>query len=200
MVAGQAQRYPDMGQAVSVTDLIDLGQGMIDQVRAAYPEVLCDVELECDEEATRLLNSRGLNRYYVDTTLSGFLDAEWIRGDDFLSVGDGQTSRNGIDQHTLVDQVLQRLAWAEHNATISSGRLPVIFTAKAADMLWGTFQSALSGKRALERSSPWSDALGDLVCSQPLLYIRTPRWDRLAAPLTMRAWIPSGLPLLSREC
>jgi PmbA protein len=51
------------------------------------------------------------------------------------------------------------------------GRVPVLFTAKAADMLWGTVQAALSGKRVLEGSSPWSDRLGEKVttaCPHPL--------------------------------
>jgi PmbA protein len=182
MATGQGQRYPDMGQAVAVTELIDLGQSMIDQIRAAYPEVLCDVELECDQEATRLLNSRGLDRSYVDTTLSSFLNAEWIRGDDFLSVGDGQTCRTRIDQQTLVEDILQRLAWAERNAPIAPGRLPVIFTAKAADMLWGTFQSALSGKRVVERSSPWSDALGESVCSPAITLYQDPEVGPFSCP------------------
>lgn len=182
MTAGQVRRYPDQGQAIPVTDLIELGQSMIDRVRAAYPEVLCDVDLECDVETTRLLNSKGLDRSYIDTTLSGFLTAEWIRGDDFLSVGDGQTCRTGIDTDALVRQVLQRLAWADRNTTLTSGRLPVIFTAKAADMLWGTFQSALSGKRALERSSPWSDALGEAVCSSAITLYQDPEAGPFSCP------------------
>jgi PmbA protein len=182
MAAGKVHQYADMGQAEPVAKLIEAGQGMIDRIRSAYPEVLCEVELECDQETTRILNSKGLDRSYVDTTLSGFLTAEWIRGDDFLSVGDGQTCRTRLDTDALVDQILQRLTWAEHNTTLKSGRLPVIFTAKAADMLWGPLQSALSGKRAVEGSSPWSDALGEPVCSSAITLYQDPEAGPFSCP------------------
>lgn len=182
MPEGEVQHYPDIGQEVPVGELIETGQQMINQIRSTYPEVLCDVELECDIETTRLINSKGLDRCYVDTTLSSYLTAEWIRGDDFLSIGDGQTCRNGLDIDALVQQVMERLAWAEHHATLTSGRLPVIFTAKAADMLWGTFQSALSGKRVIERSSPWSDALGNQVCSSAITLSQDPESGPFSCP------------------
>ncbi len=179
---GRKYHYPDMGQAVPVEDLVEMGQEMIDQIRSAYPDVLCDVELECDIETTRLLTSWGLDRGYVDTTLSCYLNAEWIRGDDFLSIGDGQTCRDGLNRDGLVQQVMERLAWAEQQAESPSGRLPVIFTAKAADMLWGTLQSALSGKRVIERSSPWSDALGKKVCSSAITLFQDPEAGPFSCP------------------
>ncbi len=179
---GITQRYPDMGQTVPVEQLIEWGQQVIDRIRTAYPDVLCEVEMECDVETTRILNTRGLDCSYSDTTLSGYASAEWIRGDDFLSVSDGQTRRNALDVTSLVDQILQRLAWAESAATITSGRLPVIFTAKAADMVWGTLQSALSGKRVLERSSPWSDGLGQQMTSRAITLFQDPEAGPFSCP------------------
>jgi PmbA protein len=37
--------------------------------------------------------------------------------------------------------------------------VPVLLTAKAADLLWDTVQAALNGKLVLEKTSPWSEAL-----------------------------------------
>jgi PmbA protein len=182
ITAGTTQRYPDMGQTVPVEQLIKWGQQVIDRIRYTYPEVLCEVEMECDIETTRILNTRGLDCSYSDTTLSGYASAEWIRGDDFLSVSDGQTRRDALDVTSLADQILQRLAWAEHSATVASGRLPVLFTAKAADMLWGTLQSALSGKRVLERSSPWSDGLGQQMTSSAITLFQDPDSGPFSCP------------------
>jgi PmbA protein len=182
MTAGITQRYPDVGQMVAVEQLIEWGQQVIDRIRYTYPEVLCEVEMECDTETTRILNTRGLDCSYSDTTLSGYASAEWIRGDDFLSVSDGQTRRDALDVTSLADQILQRLAWAEHSAAVASGRLPVLFTAKAADMLWGTLQSALSGKRVLERSSPWSDGLGQQMTSSAITLFQDPESGPFSCP------------------
>jgi PmbA protein len=121
MIAGRPRRYPDVGAAVSVAQLVQWGEAAIAQIRQVYPEIICQAELECDVETTRVVNSRGLDYSYSDTTLSGYLSAERVRGDDFLSVGDGQTRRGSLDIQTLTQQVLQRLAWAEHNTPGAPG-------------------------------------------------------------------------------
>lgn len=174
--------YPDQGEAVPVERLVDWGYEAIAQVRQAYPEVLCMAELECDVETTRIINSRGLDCRHTDTTLSCYLETEWVRGDDFLSVSDGQTQRSQLDPLLVASQVLQRLHWAQENVTPLNGRVPVLFTAKAADMLWGTVQAALSGKRVIERSSPWSDRLGELVTATALTLSQDPDAGPFSCP------------------
>ncbi len=161
-------KYPDLGTAVAVEQLIEWGREAIAQIRDAYPEILCNGEWEYDVETTRLVNSAGLDCAQTDTTLSSYLETEWVRGDDLLSVSDGQTQRDTLDLHHLVGQILQRLEWAKENVPPPTGRVPILFTAKAADVLWGTVQAALNGKRVIETSSPWSDRLGEPVMS-PLL-------------------------------
>ena len=182
LVEGSSSHYPDMGQEVPVEQLIEWGQGMIDRIRSAYPEVICGVDVECDVETTRILNTKGLDCRYSDATLSSYLSADWVRGDDFLSVSDGQTQRDRLDGNALTDQVLQRLAWAEESAEVDTGRMPVIFTAKAADMIWDTLQSALSGKRVVERSSPWSNALGEQMTSPRITLRQDPEAGPFSCP------------------
>lgn len=176
------QPYPDLGEAVSVEQLIDWGKQAITQVRDAYPESLCTGEWECEAETTRLINSRGLDCGYTDTTLSGHLTAEWIRGDDFLSVSDGQTLRDRLDPEPLAQQILQRLDWARENVSSPIGRIPVLFTSKAADMIWGTVQAALNGKQVIEQASPWSDRLGDIVISEALTLSQEPGAGPFSCP------------------
>ncbi|MBD1876441.1 TldD/PmbA family protein [Nodosilinea sp. FACHB-131] len=182
LVAGNSRHYPDMGQEVPVEQLIEWGQAMIDRIRSAYPEVICGVDVECDVETTRILNTKGLDCHYSDATLSSYLSADWVRGDDFLSVSDGQTQRDRLEVDALINQVLQRLAWAEESAEVNTGRMPVIFTAKAADMIWGTLQSALSGKRVVERSSPWSSALGEQMTSPRVTLLQDPEAGPFSCP------------------
>lgn len=182
ILAGSRQCYPDLGQVVSIQQLMDWGEQLIDRVRSVYPEVICGVEMECDTETTRILNSEGLDCSYSDTTLNGYVSVDWVRGDDFLSVGDGQTRRHQLDIDTLAEQLLQRLDWAQRTTTVRCGRLPVIFTAKVADMLWSTLQLALSGKRAMERSSPWSDGLGQQMTSKDITLLQDPNQGPFSCP------------------
>jgi PmbA protein len=176
------QHYPDLGEAIAVETLVEWGQEAISLIRDAYSEILCTAEWECDAENTRLINSRGLDCGYTDTTLSCYIAAEWIRGDDFLSVADGQTQRNTLDPLAVVQQILQRLDWAKQNAAPRSGRVPVLFTAKAADMLWGTVQAAMNGKQVVERASPWSDRLGQMVTSADITISQEPQLGPFSCP------------------
>ncbi|MCG8365545.1 MAG: TldD/PmbA family protein, partial [Pseudanabaenales cyanobacterium] len=182
LTPGSKLFYPDVGEAVSVELLVSWGESAITLIRQAYPDVLCEAELECDIETTRIVTSKGLDCSYSDTTLSSYLSAEWVRGEDFLSVGDGQICRGCLDINHLADQILQRLEWAEVNVSPPVGRIPILFTAKAADMLWATVQAALSGKRVIERSSPWRDRIGEQVTSAALTLSQNPEAGPFSCP------------------
>jgi len=174
--------YPDLGETVPIHQLVDWGKHAIALVRDAYPETLCTAEFECEAEMTRLVNSQGLDCSYTDTTLSCYLSAEWIRGEDFLSVSDGQTERSTLNPVALAQQVLQRLDWAKDNTYPPVGRVPILFTSKAADMLWGTVQAALNGKQVLEGASPWSDLLNEQVTSEGLTLSQKPDLGPFSCP------------------
>lgn len=174
--------YPDLGEEVPVQKLVEWGKQAIAQIRDAYPDVICTSEWECDSETTRLTNTKGLDCYYTDTTLSCYIEAEWVRGDDFLSVADGQSQRGGLNPDKVVQQILQRLAWAKENVTSPSGRVPVLFTSKAADMLWGTIQAALNAKRVIEKASPWAERLGKSVMASTLSVSQDPQAGPYSCP------------------
>jgi len=174
--------YPDLGEAVPVEQLVEWGKQAIALIRDAYPEVLVSAEWDSEVETTRLVNSQGLDCHYTDTTLSCYLSAEWVRGDDFLSVSDGQAQRGSLHPEKLTHQILKRLGWAKENVTSPNGRIPVLFTSKAADMLWNTIQAALNGKRVLEKASPWVDRLGQSIVSAALTLYQDPEAGPFSCP------------------
>lgn len=182
LTEAQMVDYPDLGDVTSVEELIVMGKQAIAQIRDIYPEVLCTAQWECESETTRLMNSTGLDCHYTDTTLSCFLTAEWVRGDDFLSVVDGQTQRCSLNPEKVVGQILQRLAWSQENVLPTTGRLPILLTAKAADILWDTVQEALNGKRVVENATPWSDRLGQSVTSDSLSLSQQPDIGPFSCP------------------
>ncbi len=180
--ANPHDQYPDLGEDIAIEQLVEWGKTAIEAVRNLYPEVICNTEWECEAETIRLINSYGLDCGYTDTTLSSYLVAEWVRGDDFLSVGDGQTQRGALDPQAIAQQILMRLEWAKHKAAPPIGRVPVLFTAKAADMLWGTVSAALNGKMVLEKASPWNDRLGEQVISGKLTISQRPDLGPYSCP------------------
>lgn len=182
LVSGSETSYPDLGEMVPVEQLVDWGKQAIALVRDRYPELLCNAEWDCEAEMTRLINSQGLDCSYTDTTLSCYLAAEWIRGDDFLSVADGQTQRHKLHPTALANLILQRLEWSQENVLPPASRVPILFTSKAADMLWGTVQAALNGKQVLERASPWSDRLGQQVTAPALTICQQPDAGPFSCP------------------
>jgi PmbA protein len=174
--------YPDLGHTIPTAELLEMGKYAIELVRSEFPDVLCSSQWDCDIETTRLVNSLGLDCSYTDTTLSGYLAAEWIRGDDFLSVGDGQTERGQLDPTRIAQSIIKRLQWAKKNVNPPTGKVPVLFTAKAADMLWETVQAALNGKQAIEGASPWNDRLGQKVSSPLLTLMQEPTRGPFSCP------------------
>ncbi len=176
LASGSQKQFPDEGHSVTVEALVEWGTNAITQVRDRYPDVLCGGGWDCETEETRILNSRGLDYAYRDITLSGYLEASLVKGDDFLTIYDGQATRGeGLGIDTIVKAVLDRLDWAQVNTDSPNGRVPVLLTAKAADLLWGTLQSALNGKQILEGASPWSDRIGDHILSSNLHLYQDPK-------------------------
>ncbi len=171
----RTQIAQSVGKTIPVETLVEVGKKAIAQIREAYPEVLCSGELECEEDQTILLNSKGLHCEHQDTAISYYFGVEWIRGEDFLAVYDGEYSREKINPNQIVEQILQRLIWAKDNASSPTGKVPVLFTPNAATMLWGTVIAALNGKRIVEDSSPWSQKLGEQVLSDLLTFSQDPQ-------------------------
>lgn len=190
--------YPNVGEEVAVEKLVEIGKNAIAQLRDAYPDLICTAELESERETTILLNSQGLHCEYTDTSVSYFLGVEWVRGEDFLGIYDGEYTRGSLNPDKVVKQILQRLQWAQTNAPPPTGRIPILFTANAATMLWGTAAAALNGKSVLEKSSPWSDKLGELVASEMLTLSQQPDKEPYSCPFDDEGTPTQTLSLISQ--
>ncbi|AFY38354.1 peptidase U62 modulator of DNA gyrase [[Leptolyngbya] sp. PCC 7376] len=165
---------PPIGTEISVETFIEMGKVAIAQLREAYPDLICHGSFECDHSETLLLNSKGLYCEAADISLSYFLETEWVRGDDFLAVYDGEVAQDKLQPQATIQSILQRLQWATKNTMPSTGQVPVLFTSNAASMLWSTVASALNGKLILEGSSPWSRAAGKQIISPEISLYQDP--------------------------
>ena len=152
------------GVTVSVADLIELGNQAITKLREEYPELICSAELEFEQESTTLINSQGLHCHYNESGSSYSLGVELVRGEDFLSIYDGEYSKKKLNIDPVIEQIIQRLDWAKRNVVPPQGKVPVLLTANAATVLWSTVSSALNGLSVREKSSPWSNLQQELEC------------------------------------
>ena len=133
--------------------------------------------------------------------MDGSLSAELTRGDDFLNVWYGQSERGDLPPEAIAQKVLQSLAWAKKNTKAPSGKkVPVIFTAKAADLLWGVVAIAMSGRQVQQKSTPWLDKIGQPVISDifsviqyPDLGVYSSPFDDEGTPTQEKTWIDRGV-------
>ena len=190
--------HPDTGKSLPIEDLIDLGQDAIARIRDFYPETICSAELECETETTTLINSQGLYCQYTETSLSYSVGVELVRGEDFLGIYDGEYSKERLDSDRVIEDILQRLNWAQTNAPAVTGKVPVLFTANAATLLWDTVMMALNGKQVLEKSSPWSDRKGERVISPLLTMSQQPSIEPYSCPFDDEGTATQNLNLITQ--
>ncbi|AGY59925.1 TldD/PmbA family protein [Gloeobacter kilaueensis] len=157
-----------VSEAVPIERLIAWGCEAIDQIRTAFPEVLCSCTMSDETGSVRLINTGGLDLHYASSSRSGFVGAEWVRGEDFLQVYDGQTVLGEPEPAAIAEPVRRRLEWARKNSATLKRAVPVLFTAKAASVLLGSVIAALSGRQVYQQASPWTQRRGEVVLS-PLL-------------------------------
>jgi PmbA protein len=193
--------YPKLyGQEVTVEQMVDWGKQAIAQVIDHYPEAVCGADWDCGRETVRILNSKGLDCGYTDITVDGSLSAELTRGDDFLNVWYGQSERGNLPPDAIAKKVLQYLDWAKKNAPAPSAKSPVIFTGKAADLLWGVVAIAMSGRQVQQKATPWLDKTGQPVISDIFTVTQHPNFgvysspfDDEGTPTQEVTWIARGI-------
>lgn len=171
-LARESLRTPEkVDEPVSSQALIDWGETVIQGVRERFEETICSASFGVEMEAASLTNSDGLASYHRSRSLGGYVGAEWVRGDDFLAVYEGDSDAVIPDSQKIIRRLLDRLEWAKENVQAPVGTYPVIFTPNAVSILLGTILAAMNGRAVLEKSSPWTEKRGERLLS-PLLTIR----------------------------
>lgn len=168
------QVYPSQGKLISPESLITEGKSAIEELLNYNSSVLCTGELDCEQHTTRLLNTQGTDCQYTEISTSAFLQVEWVRGEDFLGIADGSESSEEIDLHTIKQRICQAMNWASVTVSPPQGRVPIIFTPKAADLFWETVIAALNGKQVWEGTSPWGDRSHEQVISDQITLKQDP--------------------------
>lgn len=153
--------------------MVQLGQSLIDRVRAAEPDILCEGSVRCHSAEVRIMNSRGGSAAYEKTVCSVSIEGTLIRGTDMLFVGDYESSCHPLESaDRLAASVLQQLERARETAAISAGNLPVIFTPHGvASALLSPLVVAFNGKTVLRGASPLGHRKGEQVLAPEITLI-----------------------------
>ncbi len=185
---------------ISQAQLISYGEEAIAQITSKYPEVICQSQWDYGYESMRLINSLGLDCGHSDRTLDGSISAELVRDEDFLNIWQSHSERQNFATNLLTAPILQHLEWSSHNAAACQGKVPIIFTAKAADTLWGIVAEACNGRHVRQKTTPWLDKLNQLVISpditlsqDPTLGIYSLPFDDEGTPTQSVTWIEKGI-------
>ena len=140
--------YDPATESVAVDDMVQLGQALIDTVRASEPDLLCQATVRRAIGTVTLGNSNGGGFTSRGSMYSAWVYGTLIRGTDMLFVGDGDASCSPkLDTRAIEATVVQQLEFSRQHAACRSAELPVIFTAPGfASALVGPLIMALNGR------------------------------------------------------
>jgi PmbA protein len=143
-------------EQVTEEQMVELGQSLIDKVRAQTTELICQGGVSKNTISVEIMNSRGGRATYKKSVFSLSVEGVLIRGTDMLFVGDSESSCRPISDHkTVSHNTLEQLERAKETASSVEGKLPVIFTPiGVASTLLMPLAMAVNGKTVLQGASP----------------------------------------------
>ena len=152
--------YP-RAAAASVSDLAQIGQFVLSRLSRDRCQV--NVSVERSLGSVRVANSSGVDASYDVTTVSVSAELTRVRGDDVLIVSDFRAGADLLppaELERMVEEIVQRVEWAERGAEAPAGNLPVCFTPAGSSVLLTPLKLALQGKSVIQGVSPLGEKRG----------------------------------------
>ncbi|MCJ7744158.1 MAG: TldD/PmbA family protein, partial [Dehalococcoidales bacterium] len=161
----QVEIFDPAVELVPTENMVKLGKELVTALRKHTPELLCHAWVSKSTTTVRIMNSRGGQASYKQTSFNLATWSNLIRGTDMLFVGDSQSSCHPIPDASAVSRaVIQQLELAKNLASAPSKSLPVIFTpVGVAGAIVPPLIVAFNGKTVLEGASPIGGKLGQTV-------------------------------------
>lgn len=171
-----AQRYPQIEvydpevETIAIEEMVEKGDSLIARVLSHTPELVCEAGVARSVGTVNILNSRGGQASYRKSFFTVAIEGTLIRDTDMLFVGEFDSSCKTIaDFKPLADSVIEQLELARRTASVSTGKLPVVFTPKGVRSAFITpLALAFSGKMVLEGASPLVGKRGERLFDERL--------------------------------
>jgi len=152
-----------------IEEMIKIGEDIIERMKDFNRKLRCDVTILKDYSEVEYSNSRGGFFSYNKTTIAYSVMVQKIKKQDMLMVYSSlESGKDNLKLEELTSEIIKNLEWGEKIVSVKSGKMPVIFTPKAALVLILPIISGLNGKMVLKKISPlaaqknkklWSDLL-----------------------------------------
>ncbi len=153
----------------SIEEMVKIGEDIIERVKDFNRKLRCDVTILKSYSEIEYLNSKGGNFSYSKTAIAYSVMVQKIKNQDILMVYSSlESGKDNLNAEELTSEIIENLEWGEKIVPVESGKMPVIFTPKAALVLILPIISGLNGKMVLKKISPltsqknkklWSDLL-----------------------------------------
>ena len=155
---------PDV-EKLTLEQMAEFGQGMIDTLIQHTPEINCETGVIRVITSVNIINSRGGQAGYRQSTFIAAIEGQLIRDTDMLFVGEHQSSCHPLlEVEDVTGKVLQQLEWARENAPVTTNSMPVIFTPHGIVSAFASpLIAAFNGKTVLEGASPIGKKRGQAV-------------------------------------
>lgn len=159
-------------------EMIQMGQGMMEMVKAYNPEILAGAVVSKNLVKTEFANSSGASYTDEHTNFDLGAGGQLVRGTDILFAGHsvGQKKRQ-VDAEDIAERAIQYFRMAERIVPVQSGDLPVIFTPGGLVALLLSLSLGLDGKNVFLGESPLRDKLGQIIADPRFSLVDDPWVD-----------------------
>jgi PmbA protein len=153
----------------SISHMVEIGQEIIELLIDSEPTATVDVSLERGIESFSLQNNSGAEISFTRSPLTITIIAKRVRGDDFLYQYSVQgMTRLEEDYLFAAEGLAKNFERAKQSASVSSGRMPVLFAPRGALTMCVPLLQALDGKNVYTGISPMSEKLGQKIFDEKL--------------------------------
>ncbi len=167
--AGGVEVYDPRLATLPADRLIEIGQEVIEIIRSADDQALVSMDLERQVRRTVVLNSSGARADEEKSTLSVSMRVEKVQSDDVLMVFRYfSTARWNEDYREVAESLAESLRRARRQATLRSGRMPVLFSPSGAVVLGLPLMMGLDGKDVYRGISPLAGRVGERLFDDKL--------------------------------
>jgi len=175
----QVPVFDDNTGKVTIDEMAETGQKLIDTVVKHTPDIVCEAHLSRGISEVHIMNSRGGEATYSKSYYAISLEGVVVKDGEMLFVGDGDSSCHPLtDIKPLADEVMLQLEMAKKKASIKTAVMPVIFHPYGvASALVAPLVSAFNGKVVYNGASPLKDKLGEAMFDSAVSI-----WDDATVP------------------
>lgn len=176
--AKEVKLYDPAVLNVTRSEMMELGQEMLQVLKDSNPEIVVDTGLQRMLIHEEYANSNGASFAQDSTRYDTYVYGNLVRGSDILLSGYGLGSRSRqIDEAAVAREAAHWFQLAGRSATIPSGRYPVIFSPEGLIILLLSLRLGLDGKNVFLGESPLAKKAGEKVADERFSLIDNPLID-----------------------